>query len=37
MSTNQRGVVYGTKENREGLVLQGKDLQKKNQVNALVN
>jgi hypothetical protein len=30
MSTNQRGVVCGTKENPGGLVPQGKDLQKKN-------
>jgi len=29
MSTNQRGVVCGTKESPEGLVPQGKDLQKK--------
>ena len=28
MSTNQRGVVCGTKENPKGLVPQGKDQQK---------
>jgi len=37
MSTNQCGVVCGTKENPEGLVPQGKDLQKKYQVNAIIN
>jgi len=37
MSTNQRGVVCGTKENPRDLVPQGKNLQKKFQVNSVVN
>jgi hypothetical protein len=38
MSTNQRGVVCGTKENSRDLVPQGnKDLQKKFQINSVVN